>query len=217
LCNLSLIGLKLTLAYSKEEELLPILPILDKEIDKGVEIEAIKIKEEEIKFKYTNFDLYYIPLPDLNYIETKILSNGAYAVNSLGLDSLKNEVCINSNSTEFYLLKVLMNYRGIPNGRDNCNGSKFITKDFKISLSDKWKEVCGDLPIVLNVIGSNLPEDVISKVKIIIRESASLQEAKGMITPISKELGLKGRRAIDCFFDLCRKKNLCNVNNYVIL
>ncbi|BDC19041.1 hypothetical protein [Acidianus sp. HS-5] len=209
--------MKLSLAYSKEEELLPILPILDKEIDKGIEIEAIKIKEEEIKFKYDKFDLYYIPLPDLNYIETKILSNGAYVVNSLGLDELKSEVCINSNSTEFYLLKLLMNYRGIPNGRENCKGSKFTIKDFKVSLSDKWKETCGDLPIVLNVIGSNLPGDVISKVKITIRESASLQESKGVIATPSKELGLKGRKAIDCFFELCRKKSLCNVNNYVIL
>ncbi len=209
--------MKLSLAYSKEEELLPILPILDKEVNKGIEIEATKIKEDEIKFKYKNFDLYYIPLPDLNYIDTKILSNGAYVVNSLGLDELKEEVCINSNSTEFYLLKALMNYRGIPNNKENCNGSKFTTKDFKISLSDKWKEICGDLPLVLNVIGSNLSDDLIGKIKIVIRESASLQEAKGLIPPISKELGLKGRKSIDCFFDLCRKKNLCSVNNYVIL
>ncbi|ARM75724.1 hypothetical protein [Acidianus manzaensis] len=211
--------MNISIAYSNKDEILPLLPIINNEIkSKDYVFEFVEIKQDEIKFKYKNYDLYYISLPLLNYIDTKILSNGARVVNELGLsDEINNEVCTSSNSTEYYLLKILLGSKAIPNSKLDCNSARFVINNYKISLSDIWKKECQNLPIVLSVIGSNLPDDVLSKIKIIIRESASIQESKGIISPLSKELGLKGRKSLECFFQLCRKKNLCSVTNYNIL
>lgn len=211
--------MNVTFAYSREEELLPLLPILNGEIkSKDITFKFVEVKEDEIKFKYSQFDLYYLPLPLLNYIEAKILSNGAYVVQDLGIsDDNVTEICTSSNSTEYYLLKILTGIKMIPNPKPDCKSAKFVITNYKFSLAKLWQEKCGDLPVVLSVIGSNLRDDEISRIKIIIRESASLQEKRGVIYPTSKELGLKGRKAIECFFELCKKKNLCFKISYNIL
>lgn len=211
--------MNVTFAYSRDEELLPLLPIINGEIKvKDIEFNFIKVKEDEIKFTYSKFDLYYMPLPLLNYVEAKILSNGAYIVPDLGLsENLPNEVCSSSNSTEYYLLKILTTSKAIPNSKPDCKGAKFMTSGYSFSLRRLWQEYCNDLPIVLSVIAGNLTDEEISKIKVIIRESAALQEKRGAISPLARELGLKGRRAIECFLDLCKKKNLCSKVSYVIL
>ncbi|AWR97081.2 hypothetical protein DFR86_05565 [Acidianus sulfidivorans JP7] len=211
--------MNITIAYSNKEEILPLLPIMNNEINpKEFKFEFIQIREDDIKFKYENYDLFYLPLPLLNYIDIKIISNGAMVVNELGLsDNITKEVCASSNSTEYYLLKILTGTKALPNSKPDCSGSKFVTNNYKMSLSDLWRNNCQDLPIVLRLIGSNLSDDILSKIKIIIRESASIQENRGLIASYSRELGLKGRKAIDCFFELCRKKNLCTVTNYKLL
>ncbi|NON62541.1 hypothetical protein, partial [Acidianus sp. RZ1] len=151
------------------------------------------------------------PLPVFFHLgKATILSNGAIVVNSLGISNTNIEkICVSgSNSTEFYLVRALLNPKAIPVTTSSQDCSKVTTESYEIPLSNVWKSKCNDLPIVLKVILlGTVPEDVIPKVKAIIRESASIQENLHLVSPGSKELGLKGRKAIECFFKIS-KENL---------
>jgi len=185
-------------------------------------LNTINVREDELKFKLNEFDLAFIPLPLLNFIQgIKLISNGAFVIEKLGVklhSSSINKICVKgSNSTEYYLFKALTNFKHhveVVKGED-CQGADaaIVYDDYNISLDGLWKQECGDLPIVISLIGSiKLSEDELLKIKVIIRESASIQETNKEILPYSKELGLKGRKAIECFFQICENKGLCKKN-----
>ncbi|WP_338599679.1 hypothetical protein V6M85_10410 [Sulfolobus tengchongensis] len=211
--------MKLTLGYVNERELEAIRPILDNEIKRNVHLELVRVKEDELKFKLKDLDLAYVPLPlSIFFDNIKFISNGAFVVNKIGLKTISDKIskiCINSsNSTEYYLFKMLTNYKNpieIVREEICISGDARISyDDYNISLDQAWRDNCGDLPIVISLIGSlRLNDDVLSKIKVVIRESAALQESKGKISQYGKELGLKGRQSIECFFQLCLKKGLC--------
>lgn len=211
--------MKLSLAYSIDEEILPIMPIINGEVLKGIEIEPKKVSLDEIKFNYNNYDIFYVQLPLFLYIKNvKVISNGAYVIEKLGSeDSLtsSSSVCVEStSSTEFYLLKILLGYKGIPRKNGNCIK---LVHDLD-NISCLWREQCGNLPIIISLIGSTkLSDEEMSILKVVVRESASLQEKRNLIKAYSKELGLKGRDALNCFFQLCKEKNICNEISYDIL
>jgi hypothetical protein len=210
---------KLSLAYSIDEEITPIIPIIKGEISKGVKIEPKKVPLDEIKFNYNNYDIFYVQLPLLLYIKNiKVISNGAYIIEKLGSEASltsSSSVCIeNTSSTEFYLLKILLGYKGVPRKNGDC--IKLVHNSDNISYI--WREQCGNLPIVISLIGSTkLSDEEMSILKVVVRESASLQERRDLIKSYSKELGLKGREAINCFFKLCKEKNVCSEISYDIL
>jgi hypothetical protein len=209
--------LRLLLAYTAEDELKPLLPLLNGEVARGVELEPKKVSVDEVKFNHGDFDLFFIHLPLFLYVKgVKVISNGAYVLESLGIEGDNySSVCVDSSSsTEFYLVKLLLNPKAIPKRSGDCSR---ISRE-KGNLSELWKEECGDLPIVISLIGSTrLSTDDLLKLKVVIRESASIQERKGEIKSYSKELGLKGREALDCFFKLCKKKGVCGEVTYDLL
>ncbi len=209
--------MRLTIAYTAEEELKPLTPILQGEVNKGVELEPKKVNVDELKFNHGSFDLFFLHLPLLLYVKgVKAISNGAYVVERLGIEGKDyNSICVDSSSsTEFYLVKLLVNQKAVPKRSGECSR---ISKE-REEISDLWKGECGNLPIVISLIGSTkLSTDELLRLKVVIRESASIQERKGEIKPYSKELGLKGREALDCFFKLCRKRGVCNEVTYDLL
>jgi len=210
---------RLRLGYASEKELEVIEPLLSNEINRNVELEPIRVKEDELKFKLKELDLAFIPLPlTLFYENIRFISNGAFVTTKIGLKVINNRfarLCISSsNSTEYYLFKILTNYKNpIEVVRsESCTDTDVLIsyEDYHISLDELWRKNCGDLPIVISLIGSlRLDEQTLSKVKVIIREAASLQESRKKVSQYSKELGLKGRQAVECFFQLCLKKGLC--------
>jgi hypothetical protein len=219
---------KLTLGYVNKKELKVLEPVLDNVLKKDVQFDVIQVREDELKFELKNLDLAFVPLPMALFIENiKFISNGAFVTNRLGLKTLRSnisKICVNgSNSTEYYLFRMLTNYR-IPieiMKNNKCEEGDAIIEyeNFDISLDEIWRKQCGDLPIVISLIGSiKLSDNVLSKIKIIIRESASIQEGKGEILSYSKELGLKGRQSIMCFFQTCFKKGLCKnvIDPYIL-
>ena len=217
--------MKLTLAYSREEELKPLIPLLEGKINsRGFEIEPIKIKQDEVKFNVENYDLLYFPLPVLSVVkDVKILSNGSYSVEKLfikkvKIDDEKNvKLYVNgTNSTEFYLAKMFVNGNVSPSL--NSYNAVIDLNEGEIDLYGEWEKVCGKLPIIISVIGSKkLTEEELLKIKIVIRESASVLVNSGELPSIAKELGLKGRESIDCFFKLCKQKGLCGEVKYSLL
>jgi len=214
---------KISLAYSREEELKPLVPLLEGKINnRGYEIEPIKIKQDEVKFNIEKYDLLYFPLPVLSTIkDVKILSNGSYSVEKLFIKKIKDEKSIKlhlngTNSTEFYLVKMFINENVVPSLNDfnaiiDFNGGE-------IDLYSEWESVCGKLPIIISMIGSKkLTEDDLLKIKVIVRDSASSLVNSGEIPSISKELGLKGRESLECFFKLCKQKGLCGEVKFSLL
>jgi len=207
---------KVKLAYSKDEELKPLLPLLNGRINKrGYDFEVIKIKEDEIKFNLNNFDLLFIPLPVLTLVkDIKILTNGSNVTEKLFIKRIKEDKMLKllvsgTNSTEFYLAKILINSNIMPAFSDY--NSVINYNDGDLDLYKEWVKYCGKVPIVLSVLGSvRLSDGELLKLKVIIRDSASLMVNEGEVESTSKELGLKGREAIECFFKLCREKGLCN-------
>lgn len=208
--------MKVKLAYSKDEELKPLLPLLKGKVNnRGYDFEVVKIKEDEIKFNLNNFDLLFIPLPVLALAkDIKVLTNGSNVTEKLFIKRIKEDKILKllvsgTNSTEFYLTKILLNINILPSFSDY--NSLISYSDGDIDLYNEWVKHCGKIPIVLSVLGSvRLDDDELLKLKVIIRDSASLMVNEGEIESISKELGLKGREAIECFFKLCREKGLCN-------
>ena len=214
---------KISLAYSRDEELKPLAPLLEGKINnRGYEIEPIKIKQDEIKFNAEKYDLLYFPLPVLSIIkDVKILSNGSYSVEKLFIKKIRDEKDIKlylngTNSTEFYLVKIFVNGTIIPS-LNNYN-AVIDFDEGEINLYNEWESVCGKLPIIISMIGSKkLTEDELLKIKVIIRESASLLANSGELPNIAKELGLKGREALECFFKLCKQKGLCGEVKFSLL
>ncbi|MEM3971235.1 MAG: hypothetical protein QXR34_02105 [Saccharolobus sp.] len=214
--------MKLRLGYTNQRELISLYPIISKTIESNLEFDLVYIRGDELKFKLGEVDLAFIPLPVLAFINNiKFISNGAFTINRLGIRLLGNSItrlCIySSNSTEYYLFKLLTNFK-IPieiikdKEIEKCDAI-ISYDDYDISIDELWKSQCGDLPIVISMLGTiKLQEELLVKAKVAIRESAVIQERSGNILPYSKELGLKGRQSIDCFFQLCSKKGLCNSN-----
>ena len=216
--------MNLRLAYTRDEEIKPLEPLLRGEIDnRGFNIELVKVsKEDELKFVIDKVDLAYVPLPVLNLIpQLKVISNGNYVVERLKLRIISNPVrkvlVPGSNSTEFYLVKMLYNNNVIPVLNGNYD-AEVNYKEGEVGLDKLWSEKCENLPLVLKVLASkNLDESVLLEFKILVRESASKMVERGELNSFSKELGLKGRKALECFFNLCFQKNLCsNVSYYLI-
>lgn len=215
--------MSLKIAYSRDEEIKPLRPILEGKINnRGFEIQLEKIKEDEIKFNLDKYDLLYIPLPVLQFgKDIKVLTNGSYVIDKLYIKRLSNsselKILVNgTNSTEFYLAKIFVNLSIIPNFKDY--NAVFTTEEGDIDIYEEWKNVCGNLPIVISLLGSKkLKEEELLKVKVLIRDSASYLSNQGLINPLSKELGLKGREAIDCFFKLCKEKRLCGDVKFSLL
>lgn len=217
--------MEVNLGYSNEIELIPIEPLIKREINRDIKINLIKIKEDKIKFNLDNLDLVYIPLPLTTLIEDmKVITNGAFIVDKIGIKFLKSEniknwrVCVdNTNSPEYYLLKIFTNFQINLGNNDQCE-MIISLGEYDYSLTEIWKKSCGNVPIVFKVLGSKkADEEFLNKIKIMIRESALIQEKKGMISQFSRELGLKGREAINCFIELCRKKGICGKYNPIIL
>ncbi|MEM1626487.1 MAG: hypothetical protein QXV69_04295 [Sulfolobaceae archaeon] len=213
--------MKLKLGYSDEEELLPLLPLINDN-----KFELVKIREDEIKFKLDELHLIYFPLPLLTMLEgIKVISNGAYIINDLGIKLLTStqkeniKICIkNTNTTEYYLLKLLTKYNFIIKPNQNECDAILQKKDYDLSLTQLWSKECTQLPLVSKLLGSKiLSQEDLTKIKVLVRESASLQENEGKITSISKELGLKGRMAIECFWRLCNSKGLCGKHRPILL
>lgn len=213
--------MQLKIGYSDEEELKPIIPILKGEIQSEIEIIPVKIKVDELKFRLNDLDLSFISLPIINFVNNvKIVTNGAVAVESLGLKKLNDKldvstVCVKgSNSTEYYLIRILLPQKVQPIVSDPCNGDSVVAfTNYDISLDSIWRKYCPACPLVLSVVGSSkLDSSTLTKVKVLFRESAKIQEERGIVSKYSKELGLKGRESIKTFFDLCDKKRICNVD-----
>ncbi|BBG24593.1 hypothetical protein [Sulfuracidifex tepidarius] len=213
--------MQLKIGYSDDEELKPIIPLLEGEVQGEIEIIPVKIRTDELKFKLNDLDLSFIPLPIINFVNNiKIVTNGAVVVETLGLKKLNDSpeissVCVKgSNSTEYYLLRLLLPQKIQPVVSDQCKGDSIIAfENYDVSLDSIWRRYCPSCPLVLNVIGSSrLDSSTLAKVKVLFRESAKFQEEKGIVTKYSKELGLKGREAIRTFFDLCNKKKICNID-----
>jgi len=214
---------QLKLGYSDEMELKPIIPAINGEIKGDISISPVKVKEDDLKFMIKELDLAFIPLPIINFINNiKIITNGAFVVNTMGLKRLNNRqdyfrVCVKgSNSTEYYISRIFVPQKLQPVVSDStsCDGDLIISFDDRdIDFDQFWKRACDGCPFVLDVVGSiNLDFSTLSKIKVLFRESAKIQEERGVILRYSKELGLKGKEAIKTFFDLCNRKRLCNVD-----
>lgn len=215
--------MQLQIGYSLDEELSPIIPVLKGEVKSDIELVPIKVKGDELKFKINDLDLSFLPLPLLNFVSgVKLLSNGAFIVNRLGIKRIINKdpissICVRgSNSTEYYFVKMILFQKISPiiSESEKCTGESTISfSDYDISIDSLWEKHCKDCPIILDLIGSlKLDINILSKLKMIIRESARLQEERGVIGKFSKELGLKGRESVKNFFELCYKKKICTIN-----
>ncbi|QKQ99691.1 hypothetical protein GWK48_04165 [Metallosphaera tengchongensis] len=210
--------MKFTLAYSDDKDLVPLRPLLEGAVDRDIVLEPIRIKEDNLKFEFYRYDLVYLPLPLLNYIkDVKFISNGAKIADRIGLvgqcSGLK--VCVqNSNSTEYYYMKIFNQKYSVTIGQ-NCECSVGVD-NVNVDLTQSWHERCGSLPVVLKMIAVNVNDDVIPKIKIAIRESASIVANTGYTSQLSKELGLKGRQAVECFITKCREAELCSKNSFSI-
>lgn len=151
--------MRLRLGYVSEKELEVIEPLLSNEINRNVELEPIRVKEDELKFKLKELDLAFIPLPlTLFYENIRFISNGAFVTTKIGLKVINNRfarLCISSsNSTEYYLFKILTNYKNpIEVVRsESCTDTDVLIsyEDYHISLDELWRKNCGDLPIVIS-------------------------------------------------------------------
>lgn len=214
--------MRLKLGYSNEEELLPLLPLIQQN-----NFELVKLREDEIKFKIDEIHLIYFPLPLLTTVEDlKVISNGAYVIEDIGLKLLKPvqqreniRLCIRStNTTEYYLLKLFTKYNFIIKYDQTECDAVIQNKDYDISLLQLWSKECNNLPLVSKLLGSKiLSQEELSRIKVLVRESASFQENYGKISNISKELGLKGRMAVECFWRVCSNRGLCGKYRPVLL
>jgi len=71
-----------------EKELEVIEPLLSNEINRNVELEPIRVKEDELKFKLKELDLAFIPLPLTLFMKTYIfpaVSWSTFSPPSLGV------------------------------------------------------------------------------------------------------------------------------------
>ena len=211
---------KLKLAYSRDEELKPLIPLIKNEIDnRGFEFDLIKVKEDDIKFVANDVDLFFSPLPLLSFLSPKVITNASYVTESLWL-KIKRDNSLSafrllvpgSNSTEYYLIKMLYPSQQrniIPVTKGEYDG-EISYEGGDIDIYQMWKEECGDLPIVIKVLSTiRLKEEEIDRLKIVLRESASKAIKELGISQYSKELGLKGRKSLECFFSLCKKRSIC--------
>ncbi|BCS91794.1 hypothetical protein L3N51_00325 [Metallosphaera sp. J1] len=210
--------MKLSLGYSDEADLVPLIPLLEGKLDRDITIEPVKVKEDDLKFVFQKFDLIYVPVPLINYIpDIKFISNGARIAQSIGVRGKceGDTVCVkSSNSTEYYFIKIFDPKRTVTRGECGCSVS---IEGVEEDLTPIWRSECGDVPLVLKLIAINLDESLASKVKIAIRESASIVASQGKIPQFSKELGLKGRQGMECFINKCREAGLCSNNRYFML
>ncbi|BCU71291.1 hypothetical protein [Stygiolobus caldivivus] len=217
--------MNIKLAYSRDDEIKPLEPLLRHEIDnRGFKIELIKVnKEDELKFIVDKVDLVYLPLPVFNFISNlRVISNGSYITSKLKMRILSTPVrrvlVPGSNSTEFYLVKILYNNNVTPVLNGSFDAEITYDDEGEIDLLSLWNQQCNNSPLILKVLSSkNLDESVLLELKVLIRESASRMVEKKEVSTFSKELGLKGRNSMECFFNLCTQKNLCsNVSYYLI-
>ena len=210
--------MKLSLGYSNEADLIPLTPLLEGKLERDITIEPVKVKEDDLKFVFQKFDLIYVPIPIINYIpDIKFISNGARVAEKIGIkgECEGGPVCVkSSNSTEYYFMNMFDPKRTVTRGDCKCFVS---TDDLDEDLTPLWREACGDVPLVLKLIAVNLDESQASKVKIAIRESASIVASSKGISQYSKELGLKGRQGVECFVNRCREVGLCSKNRYFML
>ncbi|PVU68192.1 hypothetical protein DDW01_00470 [Sulfolobus sp. SCGC AB-777_G05] len=212
---------KLKLAYSRDEELKPLIPLINNEINnRGFEFDLIKVKEDDIKFVVNDVDLFFSPLPLFSFLKLRVITNASFVVESLWLRLKGNNsssafrlLVPGSNSTEYYLIKMLypshQQRNIVPVTKGEYDG-EVSYEGGDIDIYQMWKEGCGDLPIVIKVLSTiKLKEEEIDRLKIVLRESASKAIKEFNISQYSKELGLKGRKSLECFFSLCKKKGIC--------
>ncbi|MEM4146542.1 MAG: hypothetical protein QXH41_02575, partial [Metallosphaera sp.] len=181
--------MRLSLGYSDESDLKPLLPLLEGKINRDIYIEPIKIKENEIKFQFHSFDIVYMSLPLINHLPgVRFISNGAKVTERIGIrGKCEKQVCVNDfNSTEYFFMRIFDSKRQVNKG-ENCE-CKVEFENIDEDLTALWKEKCGDLPIVLKLIAANMDDSQISRVKVAIRESASLM-IDSNLSQFSKELG----------------------------
>ncbi|AGE71412.1 hypothetical protein [Sulfolobus acidocaldarius] len=211
--------MRIKIAYSRDEEIKILQPVLNNEVDtKGFSFDILKLKEDDLKFHVDEYELLYLPLPLVTFIENlKVLTNGAYVVNDIGIryrkktESKLKILVPGSNSTEYYLARMIYGHNVVPTtSQEEWTAELTYDGTSEYSFKDFWNSNCGNLPFVIKLLGSKiLDEESLSRIKIVIRDSANLAYERGYVNSFSKELGLKGREALDCFFKICRQKNLC--------
>lgn len=213
--------MRFTLAYSQEDDLKPLRPILDNKVNKDLTLDLVQVREDELKFTYSRYDLFYAPLPLINYVKgIRFLTNGAKVWKSLGItgDCSEGKICVQgSNSTEFYFLKLFYKGKLVVSLNQDCQCKLSNERDFA-DLTPLWLEACGDLPFVVKLLATvTLNDDVLAKVKVVVRESALIAQREHGLDPLSKELGLRGRQALECFVKKCSEAGLCAKTEYYLL
>jgi hypothetical protein len=208
-------GMNLTLAYSREGDLEALSPLIGKEL-RGFSISPVKVKEDQLKFVLDQHDLLYTPLPVVGNVKgIKVLSNCSVATDNLGVKFLNKSdnpriAVKGTNSTEFYLLRLLTNLKVSPVVcEDTCHADALFVEgeEADLDIGSLWRERCGKIPIVMRVISTlRLDQYVLGRLKIALREAASLSK----VSDVSKEMGLRGRSALSCFTRICRQRGLCS-------
>jgi len=197
----------LELAYSEERELRPWAKVKT--------VQPKRVKEEEVRFIVDKVDLAYVPVPLLPQLgEISVLSNGAVFAKGMSLSRLrdgKRLLVPSSHSTHYYLARILTNERWIPT-QDEALADARVQEE-EGDLSAMWRAKCGDLPIPIKVVvTTRLEQRMALEVKVELRRSASALELED---PLTKEMGLRGRKALQCMLDLCAP--LCGRANFILL
>lgn len=215
----------ITLGYADNSDLVPLQPLLRGEVKIGVQIEPVPLKEERLRFELQNLDLVYMPLSLIGNVTDKIvaISNGATVVERSFLKVSKDlrevsRIRVPSTfSPDFTVARITLLGKGVSAVRGEADGE--ISPELgDYDILKEWRGLCGDLPLIWKlIVTSRLEDNTISRVKSAIRESASLQVDRGLIPPIGKELGLKGRQAVACFFRKCKENGLCQRSELEIL
>jgi hypothetical protein len=212
---------RITVAYSQEDDLKPLKPLLESKVNKGITLDVVKVKEDDLKFNHHNYDLFYSPIPLINHVRgIRFLTNGAKVWKSIGIEGNCNEgkICVQgSNSTEFYFLKMFYRGKLSVSLNQEC-GCRMAEGGSVVELTPFWSDACGDLPFVVKLLGTvTLNDDTLAKVKVAVRESASMAQGRGDVDVLSKELGLRGRQALECFIKRCSEAGLCIKPEYYLL
>ncbi|BBD72292.1 hypothetical protein HS1genome_0681 [Sulfodiicoccus acidiphilus] len=186
------------LAYSEEREVIPWSEVRN--------ITLRKVREDEIRFVVEDVELAYVPIPLLPQLgEVLVLSNGAVFSEGMEIRSWRsgNKLFVpSSHSVHFYLARLFTNRRWIP-VQDRGSADAEVVEE-PGNLWEKWKGSCGDVPIPLKVVVSTkLDQKTLLGIKVELRRSAALAENHGRIKSVTKEMGLKGRSALECFIKLC--------------